>query len=63
MRKFILTIDTDDAVFRPDWTIEVSRMLQEFVDSFSTDIIESGRLFDINGNECGRYQHFDEPQD
>jgi len=61
MSKFTLTIDTDNAAFQPDWTREVSRMLQPFVDSFSTDLIECGRLFDINGNECGRYEHIDTP--
>lgn len=58
---FILKFDTDSDAFADDPTIEIARILRHVADR-----VESGEdcgryltVFDINGNDVGRFKHND----
>lgn len=56
--RFKVVIDTNNAAFSPDAGAEVSRILRDLVaDRVWFNGIQPGetfRVFDINGNPCGR---------
>ena len=54
-----ITIDTSNAAFEADWTIEVTRILRELTVALTHGPINAGRggkLRDINGNTVGAWR-------
>lgn len=55
---FRITINTDNAAFDPEPALELSRILREIADRL--DLVGQPpshyqTIYDINGNDCGRF--------
>lgn len=57
---FKLVIGTDNAAFEPQPTTEIVRILREVANKIEReeqDLFPSRTVYDVNGNDVGRYSH------
>lgn len=53
MKKYKITIETENDAFHPDPWTEVQRILERIIDVNNQHGVSEGTLWDINGNKVG----------
>ena len=53
MKKYKITIETENAVFQPDPWVEVQRILERLIDLNNEHGLSECTVRDINGNKVG----------
>ncbi len=54
MAKLSITIQTDNAAFEGDPSVELARILADYAASLERESLRDRKLYDINGNPVGR---------
>lgn len=56
MELITITIETGNAAFDDSPTAEIARILRDLAARFERDGLPPSKVFDANGNSCGRVE-------